>query len=43
MLHYDYLIVRKGSVLAAFLKGSYPEIFPSEFESLVSAGVHKLT
>lgn len=35
-MHYDYLIVRKGSVLAAFLKGSYPEVFPNEFESLVS-------
>ena len=42
-LHYDYLIVRKGSVLGAFLEGSYPEVIPSEFQSLVSAGVKKLT
>ncbi len=42
-LHYDYLITRKGSVLAAFLEGSYPEVIPSEFQSLVNAGVKKLT
>jgi len=42
-LHYDYLIVRKGSVLGAFLEGSYPEVIPSEFLSLVSAGVKKLS
>jgi hypothetical protein len=42
-LHYDYLIVRKGTVLAAFLEGSYPEVIPSEFKSLVSLGVSKLT
>jgi hypothetical protein len=42
-LHYDYLIVRKGPVLAAFLEGSYPEVIASEFQSLVSAGVAKLT
>jgi hypothetical protein len=42
-LHYDYLITRKGSVLAAFLEGSYPEVIPSEFQSLVDAGVKKLT
>jgi len=42
-LHYDYLIVRKGSVIGAFLEGSYPEVIPSEFQSLVSAGVKKLT
>jgi hypothetical protein len=42
-LHYDYLIVRKGAVLAAFLEGSYPEVIPGEFQSLVSAGVKKLT
>jgi hypothetical protein len=42
-LHYDYLIVRKGSVLGAFLEGSFPEVIPSEFQSLVSAGVKKLT
>jgi hypothetical protein len=42
-LHYDYLIVRKGDVLAAFLEGSYPEVIPSEFQGLVSAGVKKLT
>jgi hypothetical protein len=42
-LHYYYLIVRKGSVLAAFLEGSYPEVIPSEFQNLVNAGVEKLT
>jgi hypothetical protein len=42
-LHYYYLIVRKGSVLAAFLEGSYPEVIPREFQSLVSAGVKRLT
>jgi hypothetical protein len=42
-LHYDYLIVRKGSVLGAFLEGSFPEVIPSEFQSLVKAGVKKLT
>jgi hypothetical protein len=42
-LHYDYLIVRKGSVIGAFLEGSYPEVIPSEFQSLVGAGVKKLT
>jgi hypothetical protein len=42
-LHYDYLIVRKGSVLGAFLEGSYPEVIPSEFLSLVSKGVKKLS
>lgn len=42
-LHYDYLIVRKGSVLGAFLEGSYPEVVTSEFQSLVKAGVKKLT
>lgn len=42
-LHYDYLIVRKGIVLGAFLEGSYPEVIPSEFQSLVGAGVKKLT
>jgi hypothetical protein len=42
-LHYDYLIVRKGTVVAAFLEGSYPEVIPSEFQSLVSDGVKKLT
>jgi hypothetical protein len=42
-LHYDYLIVRKGTVLGAFLEGSYPEVIPSEFQSLVSAGVKRLT
>jgi len=42
-LHYDYLIVRKGSVLGAFLEGSYPAVIPSEFQSLVGAGVKKLT
>jgi hypothetical protein len=42
-LHYDYLIVRKGSVLAAFLEGSYPEVIPAEFQSLVDTGVKKLT
>jgi hypothetical protein len=42
-LHYDYLIVRKGSVLAAFLEGGYPQVIPSEFQSLVRAGVKKLT
>lgn len=42
-LHYDYLIVRKGTVLGAFLEGSYPEVIPSEFQSLVSAGVKKLS
>lgn len=42
-LRYDYLIVRKGPILAAFLEGSYPEVIPSEFQSLVNAGVKKLT
>jgi hypothetical protein len=42
-LHYDYLITRKGSVLAAFLEGSYPEVIPSQFQRLVDAGVQKLT
>jgi hypothetical protein len=42
-LHYDYLIVRKGSVLGAFLEGSYPEVIASEFQSLVGAGVKRLT
>jgi hypothetical protein len=42
-LHYDYLIVRKGSVLAAFLEGSYPEVIASEFQSLVATGVKRLT
>ena len=42
-LHYDYLIVRKGSVLGAFLEGSFPSVIPSEFQSLVGAGVKKLT
>jgi hypothetical protein len=42
-LYYDYLIVRKGSVLAAFLEGSYPDVIPTEFQDLVDAGVKKLT
>ncbi len=42
-LHYDYLIVRKGAVLGAFLEGSYPDVIPSEFRSLVGVGVKKLT
>jgi hypothetical protein len=42
-LHYDYVIVRKGSVLGAFLEGSYPEVIPSEFQSLVSFGPKKPT
>jgi hypothetical protein len=42
-LHYDYVIVRKGTFLGAFLEGSYPEVLPSEFQSLVSAGVKKMT
>ena len=42
-LHYYYLITRKDSVIAAFLEGSYPEVIPSEFQSLVDAGVKRLT
>jgi hypothetical protein len=42
-LHYDYLIVRKGSVIGAFLEGSYPQVIASEFQSLVKAGVKKLS
>jgi hypothetical protein len=42
-LHYYYLIVRKGSVIGAFLEGSFPEVVPKEFQSLVSAGVKRLT
>jgi hypothetical protein len=42
-LHYDYLIVRKRTVIAAFLEGSYPVVSQTEFEGLVNAGVKKLT
>lgn len=42
-LHYDYLIVRKRTVIAAFLEGSNPEVSQTEFEGLVNAGVKKLT
>jgi hypothetical protein len=42
-LHYYYLITRKDSVLGAFLEGSYPVVIPKEFQSLVSAGVKRLT
>jgi len=42
-LHYDYTIVRKGSVVAAFLEGSFPSVIPSEFQALVTKGVAKLS
>ena len=42
-LHYDYTIVRKGNVVAAFLEGSYPSVVAGEFQSLVSKGVSKLS
>jgi hypothetical protein len=42
-LHYDYTIVRKGNIVAAFLEGSYPSVVASEFQSLVSKGVAKLS
>jgi hypothetical protein len=42
-LHYDYTIVRKGNVVAAFLEGSYPSVIASEFQSLVTKGVTKLS
>ena len=42
-LHYDYVIVRKGTVLGAFLEGSYPEVIASEFQRLVGAGVKQMT
>jgi hypothetical protein len=42
-LHYDYTIVRKGNVVAAFLEGSFPSVIPSEFQSLVGKGVSKLS
>jgi hypothetical protein len=42
-LHYDYTIVRKGSVVAAFLEGSFPSVIPSEFQALVGKGVSKLS
>ena len=41
-LNYYYMIVRKGSVIGAFLEGSYPEVIPKEFQSLVRAGVKRL-
>ncbi|MGA2970605.1 MAG: hypothetical protein ABSE75_12465 [Acidimicrobiales bacterium] len=42
-LHYDYTIVRKGNIVAAFLEGSFPSVVASEFESLVSKGVSRLS
>jgi hypothetical protein len=42
-LPYDYLIVRKDKIVAAFLEGSYPSVVPSEFSALVSKGVAKLS
>jgi hypothetical protein len=42
-LHYDYTIVRKGNVVAAFLEGSFPSVVASEFRALVGKGVAKLS
>ena len=42
-LHYDYTIVRKGNIVAAFLEGSFPSVVASEFQSLVSKGVSRLS
>jgi hypothetical protein len=42
-LHYDYLIVRKKNVIAAFLEGSYPSVNTSEYQSLVILGLKKLS
>jgi hypothetical protein len=42
-LHYDYTIVRKGNIVAAFLEGSFPSVVASEFQSLVSQGVSRLS
>ena len=42
-LHYDYTIVRKGAVIAAFLEGSYPSVVASEFQALVKKGVSRLS
>jgi hypothetical protein len=42
-LHYDYTIVRKGSVVAAFLEGSFPSVIASQFQALVGKGVAKLS
>jgi hypothetical protein len=42
-LHYDYTIVRKGNVVAAFLEGSFPSVIASEFQALVGKGVAKLS
>jgi hypothetical protein len=42
-LHYDYTIVRKGNFVAAFLEGSFPSVVASEFQSLVSKGVSRLS
>ena len=42
-LHYDYTIGRTGSVVAAFLEGSFPAVAVTEFTSLVSKGVAKLS
>jgi hypothetical protein len=42
-LHYDYTIVRKGNVVAAFLEGSFPSVVASEYQTLVHAGVSKLS
>jgi hypothetical protein len=42
-LHYDYTIVRKGSVVGAFLEGSFPSVIASEFQALVEKGVARLS
>jgi hypothetical protein len=41
-LRYDYLIVRKGSVIAGILEGNWPIVSTTQFKGLVTKAVAKM-
>lgn len=41
-LHYDYLIVRKNSVVAGILEADYPSVNAAQFKSLATIAVRKI-
>jgi hypothetical protein len=42
-IYYDYLIARKNKVIVAVLEGSYPSVSSSQFASIVTLALAKVT